>query len=73
MEVETSMSKLRYVVLILVFAGVLYVGIENQTPPPEEPTELPAKVILGMVLSIIAVFATVTYKVTREDSRGNPR
>ena len=67
------MGKLRYVVLILAVAGVLYVGIENQTPPPEDYTELPAKVILGMVLSIIAVFCAIAFVVTREDSRGNPR
>jgi hypothetical protein len=67
------MNTIRYVVLILACATVLYVGIENQTPPPEEYSELPAKVLLGMVLSIIALFCTIAYKVTRTDRNGNPR
>jgi hypothetical protein len=66
------MDRMKYLVLIPVVIGVMYVGIENQTTP-KESVELPAKVIAGTVFSIIAVLAMVTYMVTRTDSRGNPR
>ena len=67
------MNPLKYFAIILFVTGALYLGIENQTPPPEHYSELPTKVLVVAGLLIITLFCTVAYRVTRTNEDGNPR